>query len=538
MDDELARLREAIEAAPIMMWLAGPDRTRAVHNRAWLAFTGRSVDDEAGEGWLAGVHPDDVTRWRATLASVPAREPWRVGYRLRSAGGEERWVLEHAMPRTAADGALVGYVGACVDVTDARAEASRRVREAEELARIARLVSETLDLGNVAERIAETVLGLLNVQSSAIRLTRADGALAPIALGGLAKTYGESAAVVPAGFGLIGRAAIEGRALWTEDVRRDTRFALTPEMRERNAAAGNVGGLAVPLRVAGRVIGVLSVGARESRVFTEGEIALLQTFADQAALALDNARLYERVTQHAAELEQRVRERTAELEAAQETLVRAERLAVLGQLAGGISHELRNPLGVIRNSIYYLRMVAGPDARVERHLAILEREVLTANRIVGGLLDFARDTPPERTEVDLGALIREYLEQKPVPETVAVALELAEGLPRVLADPNQLVLVLGNLVTNAVQAMAERGQLTITTSAGPDGIWLAVADTGSGIGPEHLGKIFEPLFTTKARGIGLGLSIAKNLVEANGATLAVASEPGRGSCFTLRFPPR
>ena len=232
---------------------------------------------------------------------------------------------------------------------------------------------------------------------------------------------------------------------------------------------------------------------------------------------------------------QTLEERTRALEAAQEELVRTARLAVLGQLAGGVSHELRNPLGVIKNSVYYLKMVLPEDERARKHLAIVEREVATANRIVTALLDFARVRPPSRIPTTLNVVVRECLERTPVPETIAVALRLDDALPPVLIDPDQVGLVLGNLVTNAAQAMPAGGTLTIETAAAEGTVWVAVADTGSGIAADHLAKIFEPLFTTKARGIGLGLAVAKRLAEANDGTLTVESVPGRGSRFLLRF---
>jgi signal transduction histidine kinase/ActR/RegA family two-component response regulator len=170
-----------------------------------------------------------------------------------------------------------------------RAEIVRQQRRAEELARVARLVNETLDLTTVSERIAESVLGLLRVHSAAIRLLQPDGSLQAIALGGRAREYAANRESVPAGHGLVGRAATEGRAMWTEDFRTDARFVTNPELRERNASVGIIAGLAVPLRVTGHILGVLSVGSPEPHVFTEAEIDLLQTFADQAAIAINNA---------------------------------------------------------------------------------------------------------------------------------------------------------------------------------------------------------------------------------------------------------
>lgn len=169
------------------------------------------------------------------------------------------------------------------------AAALERRRESEALARIAALVNETLDPSVVGARIAEGVLDLLGVHSSAIRLVEPDGTLVAIALGGRATSYAGTPSRLSRGLGLAGRVAEMGEALWTSDVRSDGRFTSTPELEARNAATGTIAGLAVPLRVSGTVIGVLSVGHSARRIFAPTEVALLQAFADQAATALNNA---------------------------------------------------------------------------------------------------------------------------------------------------------------------------------------------------------------------------------------------------------
>src|SRR5437016_7386628 len=229
-------------------------------------------------------------------------------------------------------------------------------------------------------------------------------------------------------------------------------------------------------------------------------------------------------------------EKTRALEAAQEALVRRERLAILGQLAGGLSHELRNPLGVVKNSAYYLRMVLPDDEPARKHLAIIEREVQTANRIVTALLDFARVSVPRRVPSDPNAMVRARLEREAVPDGVTVTAALAEDLPLVAVDSEQIVLAIGNLILNALQAMPGGGTLTVETSWTSQDVLIGVTDTGVGIAPEHVDKIFEPLFTTKARGIGLGLAVVKRLLEANGGRITVESTPGQGSRFLVRFP--
>ena len=241
--------------------------------------------------------------------------------------------------------------------------------------------------------------------------------------------------------------------------------------------------------------------------------------------------------EYAERLESEVEERTRQLEAAQEKLVRQEKLAILGQLAGGVGHELRNPLGVLSNAVYFLKLVQ-PDAndKVKEYLHIMESEIKTAEKIVSDLLDFSRIKSIDRQLTDPQALIDEALHRYPVPERVQVKTEIEPNLPQVYVDPRQMVQVLGNMITNAQQAMPDGGELTLNASHSQDRVAISVRDTGIGIAPENLEKLFEPLFTTKARGIGLGLSVCKNLVEANQGTIQVESKPGEGSCFTVLLP--
>ncbi|MBX6331682.1 MAG: HAMP domain-containing protein [Gemmatimonadaceae bacterium] len=245
------------------------------------------------------------------------------------------------------------------------------------------------------------------------------------------------------------------------------------------------------------------------------------------------------------DLEQRVADRTRELSealerlhAAQEELVRREKLALLGQLAGGVGHELRNPLGVMTNAVHYLGMVlTDAPPTVAEYLGILRTQIGMAERIVGDLLDSARVKAPQREPVSVSQLVQRQLERVDTPDGIAVQLDLPPDLPHVCVDSMQIGQVLLNLLTNGVQAMTPQGgRLTIRARADGARVRIDVIDTGPGISAETLPKIFEPLFTTKARGIGLGLSVARTLATANDGTLTVASRAGEGATFTLTLP--
>ena len=248
----------------------------------------------------------------------------------------------------------------------------------------------------------------------------------------------------------------------------------------------------------------------------------------------------EKIRQLNATLEQRVEERTLELRDAQEQLVRHEKLSVLGQMASSVGHELRNPLAVMTSALYYLRLVQpNADEKIKQYLGMIEQEVRTSEKIISDLLDFARIKSVDREAVSVSDLICRTLERFPVPESVQSILNIPADLPQVYVDPRQMTQVLGNLVVNACQAMAavrSGGKLSIIVNIQNNMIIIVVKDNGAGISPENMKKIFDPLFTTKVKGIGLGLAVSQKLVDANGGSIQVESEAGAGSAFTISLP--
>ncbi len=230
----------------------------------------------------------------------------------------------------------------------------------------------------------------------------------------------------------------------------------------------------------------------------------------------------------------------AERKQAEERLVRSEKLAVLGQLAGDVAHELRNPLGAIKNAAYFLNLtLKKPEPEVKETLEILDKEVGTSERIISSLLDFARPKLPIRQKVDINELIQGTLSRITMPKNVKVVSQLNETLPAILADPDQLGQVFGNIILNGIQAMPEGGRLSVKSEVeSPEWLTISFTDTGMGIPEENLNKLFEPLFTTKAKGIGLGLAITKTLIERHGGVIQVQSKVGKGSTFTVRLPMR
>jgi signal transduction histidine kinase len=216
---------------------------------------------------------------------------------------------------------------------------------------------------------------------------------------------------------------------------------------------------------------------------------------------------------------------------------RNERLSTFGQLVGSIGHELRNPLGVIETSLFILKgRPLASDERAAKHLDRIAEQVTLANRIVSDLLDMIRDRPLKRELLQLEALWKSALSSLRVPPGVSVRAEGLAGLPPLEGDSGQMRQVFVNLLENAVQAVGEAGSVTLTAAAVPEAVELAVEDSGSGVNDSIRRRLFEPLMSTKARGIGLGLPLVKRIVERHGGTISYAPREGHGARFVIRLP--
>jgi len=218
-----------------------------------------------------------------------------------------------------------------------------------------------------------------------------------------------------------------------------------------------------------------------------------------------------------------------------------ERLATLGRVSGGIAHELRNPLNAIQTSVYYLLNAhdASPQKKQE-HLQRISRQIAISDNVITALCRFARLPVPTLQPVDLCGLVEQTLDANPLPADIELDRIRPDAVPRVAGDQEQLVIVLGNLIRNACDAMPDGGRLTLicrlassTEEGALDRLELSVKDTGCGIEPEDIEKIMEPLFSTKTRGLGLGLTLACAILDHHNGTLTVSSEPGCGSIFTM-----
>jgi len=431
-----------------------------------------------------------------------------------------------------------------------QAEESLRQRnyELSLLHRASQMLASTLDMDQVLTTIVGEVYLLLNVISCSVWL------IAPETHELVCRQAAGSQSEIVRGWrlapgqGIAGWVSRSGECLVVPDTRSDKRHFKGVEQKTGLELRSI---LCVPLRLKQEVIGVLEVLDKEVDRFQPTHLRVAEALAASAAIAVQNARLYDSAQRELAErkraeealkeysgrLEEMVEQRTKELRDAQEQLIHAERLAAIGQLGASVGHELRNPLGVIKNSTYYINMKLGDaDEKVKKHLKIMEREIETSNKIINDLLSFARDKKPTLQKTQINTVVQDALSRTTVPDAVAVVTELGEYLPPLMADSDQIGQVFINLILNAAQAMSDGGRLEISTRAEDGFIVTEFKDNGCGIPDENLGRLFEPLFTTKAKGIGLGLAVSKQLVEAHEGTIEVESQVGKGTTFRVRLP--
>ncbi|HLP47293.1 MAG TPA: tetratricopeptide repeat protein [Candidatus Kapabacteria bacterium] len=242
-------------------------------------------------------------------------------------------------------------------------------------------------------------------------------------------------------------------------------------------------------------------------------------------------------------LSEQVEERTRELKDAQVELVRKERLAVLGQLTATVAHEIRNPLGTVRASIFSLEKALENNNldRVGQAVKLAERNIVRCDDIINDLLDFTRRREPRPEPTVIDSWLENVLNERPLPEKIICIKELTSGL-EIPIDRERLLRALLNILDNAVDALQEKdapgNRLTLSTNAnaGAGRLEIRVTDTGPGIPAANLDKIFEPLFTTKRFGFGLGLAVVKNIMAEHGGGVDIGSTMGRGTTVTLWLP--
>ncbi|MBI4594109.1 MAG: GAF domain-containing protein, partial [Candidatus Rokubacteria bacterium] len=555
LDDLLRRIAESAASLAgvkyASFWLA--DEERQSLTMKWGSVPGLAEDfpqrvvdyDFGGAGWIARhrrpLVADNVFDdprivyydwWRRWGISAYAGYPVLAGDELQAV-----LVLTHTEPirfSPETQGLIDMFIAqASVAIQNARLyhDAQHRREVAEALARVGREVTASLDVEHIAEQVARGVVALLDGRGAAVwRYEPADDALHAVGTSGPDVAKGD---VLRSGEGLVGRAIVDRRVVTTRDIFSEPGVTLSDPLRRQLLESGHRAIIAVPLMVQDRIVGALGMTGDQGRLFPREEVTVLEAFADQAALALENARLYASA-----------QDSLARLRDTQAQLVQVAKMSALGQLVSGVAHELNNPLSVIIGYGQLLLHREVPET-LRRPLELIVAQGDRMAKIVRNLLYFARQRPPERAPVDLHQVIEQTLAlrlNQLALSGIAVEKDFAPDLPRVSADAQQLQQVFLNLLLNAEQAIGgggRGGRIALRTGVldGGRAVRAQVIDDGPGVSPEALPRVFEPFFTTKEVGVGtgLGLSVSYGIVEEHGGRLTVASAPGE-TVFTLELP--
>ena len=349
----------------------------------------------------------------------------------------------------------------------------------------------------------------------------------------------------------------EGRRIVTDD------YAANPAASQFLIDMGMASLVFLPVRVGERTIGLVTVISKKKSAFGEEMVELLAFIVERLGVVVENSLLHdqsekshremqqlanalsysnERINESNQQLEARVQVRTQELEAARERAMRSEKLAIIGQLSGGIAHDLRNPLGAIKNAAYLAKRKFGrersaeEDEKIAELLDMIDGDVTRAEDVISNLLSFGNDKEIALSMTDIGDVINHSMSSFVLNEGIDLSISIEPGLPLVMGDDSHLIRTLQNLVANAQDAMENGGRLIVSAHANGGSVEVVVKDTGSGISSENIEKIFDPLYSGKSSGTGLGLAICHEVISKHHGSIAVESEIGVGSSFTICIP--
>jgi signal transduction histidine kinase len=401
-----------------------------------------------------------------------------------------------------------------------------KARLFESLASVGQAINSTLNLADALQVITREASQLMDARMASLLLLdeskewlelRASHGAGPDYIARPRLSVAES---------LVGNVVRRRRPVQDENVQTSGRYQNVRLARQE----GLVALLSVPLLFGGQVLGVLNVYKGEPHVFSNEEVRILAALAELSGIAIEKARLYERIVD------------------VEELLRQNERLSALGLLAAEVAHEIRNPLTVMKMLYHSLDLKFPPGDPRTQDTKIMGEKMDHLNRVVEQVLDFARSTEPQLVPVnvnqlldDLSLLTRHKLRQ----QRVEIVRDLAPHLPAVQADATQLEQAFLNLTLNAVEAMPKGGRLTVTTRVirqprtrkEPTHVVIEFTDTGAGMTEEQQKKAFSSLLaTTKAKGTGLGLAIVARVIETHRGEVKVQSKPGEGTTFTITLP--
>jgi PAS domain S-box-containing protein len=490
MGESEERFRIVANAAPVLIWMSGMDKLCTFFNKPWLEFTGRSMEQEMGNGWAEGVHPGDLQRClNIYTEAFDDRRPFVMQYRLRRHDGEYRWISDQGVARYDTHENFAGYIGSCVDVTEL-INKDAELRESEERMRLA---ADAVNLG----------IWEWDLDKDEIWATNSRRALLGWPTSGKVGFEDFISCVHPDDRNRI-QEAIDDAINKHKDYDSEYRLVLPDGVVRWMATRGSL-----HLNANGRPMRLLGV-------------SIDITARKQAELETKQQR---------------------------DELGHLSRVAAMGELAASIAHELNQPLaGITSNASAGQRFIDRGDVDL-RELHDLLGDIVSDGRragdVIRSLQSMVKKAAPNRQRVNLNDLVTNVarmVNPNAVLQSCKVETLLEPNLPAIEADPIQLQQVLLNLVINAFDAMSDtlapnRKVMIATERNGHGTIRTSVRDYGSGISEETRERLFEQFFTTKAKGLGMGLAIVRSIVESHGGTIAAENaDGGVGARFQFILP--
>ena len=484
-----SRFRIVADAAPVLIWMSGVDKLCTFFNKPWLEFTGRSMEQELGNGWAEGVYSDDLQNCLDVYTEAfDARQPFVMQYRLRRNDGVFRWVSDQGVPRYDAQGRFAGYIGSCFDVTEL-VNKDAALRESEERMR---MTAEAVNLG----------IWEWDLSKDEIWATNARRALLGWPASGKITLEHFISSLHPDDRDRI-RQAVDDAIHKGQDFDSEYRLVLPDGIVRWMATRGSV------------------------RLDAHGKPAQL------LGISID-------ITAR----------KQAELEAKQrrDELSHLSRVALIGEMSASIAHELNQPLaGIVSNAGAGQRFIDRGNVDLQEMrdlLADIGADARRASDVVRGIRGMIRKEQMGRQRINLNDIVTNVvhiLSSDALLHWCELKTSLDMNLPMVEADPIQIQQVLINLVVNAFEAMPETPvstrEVEINTEQNADGaVRVGVRDYGVGISPETRSRLFEQFFTTKAEGLGMGLAIARSIVEAHAGTIDAENAEGGGARFHFTLP--
>jgi PAS domain S-box-containing protein len=483
------RFRVAADVAPVMIWMSGPDKLCTFFNKGWLDFTGRTMEQELGNGWSEGVHAQDLEKCVLTYVSAfDTRKPFTMQYRLRNRDGDYRWLSDNGVPRYDGHGNFTGYIGACVDLTE--------LLKREE---VLRQFEERVTLAADAARF-----GVWEMDTTT-------------------------------------------RAIWMSDSAR-TLFQFEPEMPiTYEAFQDRVHTDDRAFREAAVNQAIQTEGGYELEYRATLPDGTVRWIAGRARCAKDASGEFTRLIGVSADMTER---KLAEERARhhREEISRLSRGALLGEMTASIAHELNQPLtAIINNASAGQCFIDQGDIKLDTLREILVDIAADGHRahdVIANIRNTIKKGATLQESVDLNFIVTRVAHAFQ-PDMAAHSCELetslAKDFPTIEANPVQIHQVLINLVSNALDAMRDtppaRRKIQIATKRNGDGsIEVSVRDCGAGIPDEVRDRLFDQFFTTKAKGLGMGLAIVRSIVEAHGGTIDVENLAGGGARFYFILP--